>query len=247
MKRIPTCHPEKRYASNGLCSTCYSSKRTSERRKQGLPYSSVPAKCHPEKAHVGKGLCDACYRFQRRNGPTGPRVALEVLCGHPERPHAGKNKCLECFRKFRSSFYIYKGARQKSARIKALYGVTESEFNQMFEVSFGLCQICKTEPGLSIDHDHSTNKIRGLLCGNCNRAIGLFYDNLSILKNACAYLEKTETIPWKSALPSINFADFWFLLGFLISGDYIQFTIELQKIKKKDPASKINKLSSKKP
>jgi len=56
------------------------------------------------------------------------------------------------------------------------------------------CEICgRAEPGnrftrLSIDHDHATGKFRGLLCHRCNKAIGLFGDDTSLLLAAVSYL-----------------------------------------------------------
>jgi hypothetical protein len=58
----------------------------------------------------------------------------------------------------------------------------------------GVCAICKTEdPGprsnhFHIDHDHATGKVRGLLCNNCNRGIGLLKDSPSVLLQAHLYL-----------------------------------------------------------
>ena len=60
------------------------------------------------------------------------------------------------------------------------------------------CQICNVDltrfkHGATmqcIDHDHKTGKIRGVLCPNCNRALGLFQDNVEILKEAIRYLEQ---------------------------------------------------------
>ena len=58
----------------------------------------------------------------------------------------------------------------------------------------GLCGICKRPDSsgikLSVDHCHQTGKVRGLLCGNCNRALGLFRDNINLLTNAVSYLTK---------------------------------------------------------
>lgn len=73
----------------------------------------------------------------------------------------------------------------------------------LYEVLFiqqrGVCAICGNPEGskryktLTVDHCHTTEKIRGLLCSNCNRALGMFRDNLSILKSAVKYLRKHET------------------------------------------------------
>lgn len=58
--------------------------------------------------------------------------------------------------------------------------------------SKSVCAICKRRPNtrLNIDHDHVTGDIRGLLCPNCNRAIGLFRDDPGIMRHAAEYIEK---------------------------------------------------------
>lgn len=48
---------------------------------------------------------------------------------------------------------------------------------------------------LALDHDHKTGAVRGLLCHNCNRALGLFQDSISNLENAIDYLKRATTIP----------------------------------------------------
>ena|SRR5210317_1672369 len=50
------------------------------------------------------------------------------------------------------------------------------------------CQICGTTENLHIDHCHDTNKIRGYLCANHNKAIGLFDENIEDLQSAIDYL-----------------------------------------------------------
>lgn len=47
---------------------------------------------------------------------------------------------------------------------------------------------------LYVDHNHTTGKIRGLLCMNCNSALGHFGENLTNLKNAVTYLTKYEPL-----------------------------------------------------
>ena len=54
------------------------------------------------------------------------------------------------------------------------------------------CLICGNEQDgkdLAIDHCHTTNKVRGLLCNSCNLGLGCFKDNLDILASAIKYLE----------------------------------------------------------
>ena len=84
--------------------------------------------------------------------------------------------------------------RHKSARA---YGITGKRFDEMLEEQNGACAICKRQETitrlgkllpLSIDHDHTTGKIRGLLCGECNRGLGKFKDNPELLIEAAKYL-----------------------------------------------------------
>jgi len=59
----------------------------------------------------------------------------------------------------------------------------------MAEKQKNKCLICDSEEKLVIDHNHKTGKIRGLLCSNCNCAIGLLKDDSTILESAITYLE----------------------------------------------------------
>lgn len=54
----------------------------------------------------------------------------------------------------------------------------------------GKCKICGSEEKLQIDHDHETGSIRGLLCGRCNRGLGLFRDSVDYLEGAVRYLKE---------------------------------------------------------
>ena len=70
------------------------------------------------------------------------------------------------------------------------YGVTDAQLEAMVLVQCGKCAIC-TEPlePPHIDHDHVTGRIRGLLCGKCNKALGLVGDQPAMLRVAAEYLE----------------------------------------------------------
>lgn len=74
-------------------------------------------------------------------------------------------------------------------RIKAAYGITLEQYDEMVERQQGRCAVCHLIPDvLVIDHDHETGRVRGLLCQNCNRGIGLMRDDPSVLSRASVYL-----------------------------------------------------------
>jgi Recombination endonuclease VII len=79
---------------------------------------------------------------------------------------------------------------QRGTRIRS-YGITVEEYDDMLESQGGGCYICGIGPvgrALDIDHDHRTGKVRGLLCSNHNRALGLLGDDPDLLLAAHTYL-----------------------------------------------------------
>ena len=71
------------------------------------------------------------------------------------------------------------------------YGLSQEVYDQILKNQLGRCAICqegfKKTP--HVDHDHKTDKVRGLLCRRCNTGIGQLGDNLQVLRQATAYLE----------------------------------------------------------
>lgn len=85
--------------------------------------------------------------------------------------------------------------RWKDRHIQNIYGISLNEYHQLLESQKGVCAICKSVCSsgrrLAIDHCHKTNRIRGLLCGHCNQSLGKFKEDITILKQAILYLEKS--------------------------------------------------------
>lgn len=88
--------------------------------------------------------------------------------------------------------------KRKDHRLKCMYGIGLEEYKKMYEEQGGLCAICNRPAmvldnkgrvrALSVDHDHITGKVRGLLCNKCNMAIGIMDSNPEITRNATNYL-----------------------------------------------------------
>lgn len=74
------------------------------------------------------------------------------------------------------------------------YGITGDEYRAMLNDQNGVCKICSgsnwNEKFLYVDHCHSTGKVRGILCSNCNMGIGLFQDNITLMQKAIEYLNQ---------------------------------------------------------
>ncbi|MDT0277031.1 endonuclease VII domain-containing protein [Blastococcus goldschmidtiae] len=69
------------------------------------------------------------------------------------------------------------------------YGITAAEAEHMLRQQNGVCAICRTAPAAHVDHDHSTGKVRALLCFNCNGGLGQFRDDPAALQAAVFYVE----------------------------------------------------------
>ena len=84
----------------------------------------------------------------------------------------------------------------KQYNLKSNYGITLQTFKEMLKNQDNKCAVCKRlfekESDACVDHCHKTGKIRGLLHSNCNRAIGLFEENIETLKNTIEYLKGQE-------------------------------------------------------
>jgi len=90
----------------------------------------------------------------------------------------------------------YKPMR-KGINMKAKYGLNTEIYNKILIEQNECCAICNVhqsnfKKSLHIDHNHNTNKLRGLLCHNCNIALGLFQDSSELLLKASEYLKSHQ-------------------------------------------------------
>ena len=85
-----------------------------------------------------------------------------------------------------------------NAYLKRTYAITVADYKMMFDEQSGVCKICSSsgfvmakhhKMKLVVDHCHTTGQVRGLLCHNCNRALGLLRDSVPNLEASIAYLQ----------------------------------------------------------
>lgn len=137
-----------------------------------------------------------CYTCKRSK-------TLSCFLRDKTRPRGRAYQCRKCknseaVRRYGTNCAMY-AARYRAQNI-AKYGITLYDFAQLRAAQNNLCAICqqpettRTNSGrvrrLCIDHDHRTNKVRGLLCVSCNRALGLLRDKPELLRKASIYLEQ---------------------------------------------------------
>jgi len=104
--------------------------------------------------------------------------------------------------KDRDGYWPVKGCRDghqlQCKRCKHMwtkYGINSAEYDLMLAEQGSLCAICeKVMESPNIDHCHETGKVRGLLCGPCNRGIGLLQDEPKLLRSAALYLEGVDRL-----------------------------------------------------
>ena len=122
--------------------------------------------------------CTKCDRelplseYHKRTYPTG-RIAYQA-------------KCRECSTKIRKNYY------KPHEKIRRQLGITVEEFNALMLTDH--CDICGVTlvKKKCIDHDHGTEKVRGVLCHNCNTALGLVKDNTEVLSKMIDYINQPQ-------------------------------------------------------
>lgn len=125
---------------------------------------------------------------------------LEAFQRHTHTKDRLRPDCRDCTANYQRVKRVrYRGATSRRYTLKKLFGITPEQYDQMLHAQRGKCAICKTDQSgterskyLSVDHDHDTGAVRGLLCMTCNTGLGMFKDNPSLLRTAIRYLAGKE-------------------------------------------------------
>jgi hypothetical protein len=167
---------------------------------------------------LARGLCRAHYLKARRDGslnalalPTAPKLPTDhqLLSKNPETKRGVCSICgdTEIVSKIQRGSQIrwrcrtpirLSGTRCKKysfGQLEEYHMATDLVHirEELLVVQKNVCALCKKGESsgkqLSIDHCHTTGKIRGLLCSRCNLGLGLFKDNQEVLAAAIKYLQ----------------------------------------------------------
>lgn len=96
-----------------------------------------------------------------------------------------------------------KAANQKQRAVRPhlrQYGTTLAAVEEMTRAQGNACLICGAVCALVVDHDHDTGQVRGLLCGNCNRGLGMFHESPETLRRAALYVEMFQCACYEHVL-----------------------------------------------
>lgn len=83
--------------------------------------------------------------------------------------------------------------RLKRNRLKTRYNLTPEDVLELLNQQANRCAICSKQlESYHIDHCHKSNRVRGILCSSCNLGLGMFRDDVDVLKVATKYLEDSD-------------------------------------------------------
>jgi|SRR5665213_2263589 len=115
--------------------------------------------------------------------------------------HDGRqSQCRDCLAEWKKQHPVEPGRYQRNYRRdnwKRLYGITPEQYDEMVVAQGGVCASCGFPPMvdemLQVDHDHTTQAVRGLLHGQCNRILGHAHDDIRLLEAAADYIRKVAS------------------------------------------------------
>lgn len=133
-----------------------------------------------------EGMCKDCWT-ERSGLDFAERVAFDQLKPRPT-PHPGP-RCATHHRAVKRA----RKASAHEARVQKVYGLGPGEYDRLYAFQQGVCSICRRATGatrrLSVDHDHATGEVRGLICRPCNDMLGHARDDSAMFVRAAAYLK----------------------------------------------------------
>jgi hypothetical protein len=133
-------------------------------------------------------VCRECGIRKPRSGFSERRVICKA-CRAKKRYWKNPEK----FRRLQKEFRDAHPGWRREQQLKHKYGLSVDQYNEILANQNSMCAICGCyATTLAVDHDHVTNRIRGLICGNCNTGLGMFKDSVTSLAKAIEYLSKGE-------------------------------------------------------
>jgi len=122
-----------------------------------------------------------------------PRYFTGIACkyGHIAERTTKRSACVECNRKRNLIHTPHDSLKKRERNLKSRYKMELTEFVERVETQANRCALCRNlSKKLIVDHCHSRDKVRELLCSRCNTLLGLAEDSIDLLHAATDYLVK---------------------------------------------------------
>jgi len=152
----------------------------------------------PKRKYAITGIITCTYACRLCTRAVGKVKAKQYRIENRERyvevRRKSRRKHKEYLNTYQKDFLKNNPDKAQAYRLKHSFGLKLEDYNKMLSAQEKNCAICgipaeACKKALAVDHCHSTNKIRGLLCMNCNRGLGLLRDDIQVLEAAIAYLK----------------------------------------------------------
>lgn len=167
-------------------------------------YSGKPCRrCNTTDKYTNNCGCVECsktihqpsmeVRKRYEQSVKGKNVRKKINQSDAQKERAQKYDNSNKAKEKRADFYVNHPEKFLEYRVKR-YGISVEQYNELLMEQQGCCKICGVHESdltksLAIDHCHTKKQVRSLLCMNCNTGLGLFKDNIELLKKAIKYLE----------------------------------------------------------
>lgn len=147
------------------------------------------AECHPQRKNKARGLCGPCYdQWLKKSNPSyANRQKLAKSAWWDKSPEY--RAIANAKRKLRGRTY-----KEQRTTVLRQYGLTIQDYETLLIKQNYACALCYRKQGkrhLHVDHNHETNKVRGLLCHQCNWYLGTIDNDPTIIDRIKSYRDQT--------------------------------------------------------
>ncbi len=128
-------------------------------------------------------ICSKCKRELSLDHFFSRKISKDGLRGN----------CKKCEKEYNNSWYSE--GRWRDYKLRITYGITEEELLDLLKAQNYKCAICEKilsypNKNTHVDHDHTSGKVRGVLCHTCNTGLGKLGDSIESLTRALNYLKE---------------------------------------------------------
>jgi hypothetical protein len=139
--------------------------------------------------------CSVCKKLK----PSADYYKKISKAGYRTRKDGLSSACVVCHKVKQAESYQRRKDKVKNQQLISKFGISLDDYNQMLVQQQGCCAICKRDQNsfkmsLAVDHRHRDGKVRSLLCGNCNTALGMLKENFNSAISLAKYIQEHEGV-----------------------------------------------------